>query len=343
MIEIDGSQGEGGGQILRSALALSIVTGKAMRINRIRAGRSKPGLRAQHLKSLEAAATISMARVTGDSIGSSSVTFQPLELHAGNFRFEINTAGAASLVLQTICLPLGFADGSSKVSVIGGTHVRWSPCFHYLDWQWAYFTSRIGCRVAVDLERAGFYPQGRGCIHAEIHPLGDISPLNLIDRGALLEIQGVSISCNLPQHIAERQRKRTIERLKHLGCVLNVEIENMPAFNKGSLLCLIAVFEHGRACYFGLGERGLPAERVADVAVDQLLGFIKSDGCVDQYLADQLLLPLAFAAGVSGFRTSQITQHLVTNANVIRAFTSAEIALLGKMGRSGIVRIHPAI
>ncbi len=341
MVEIDGSQGEGGGQILRSALALSIVTGKAMRINRIRAGRSKPGLRAQHIKSLQAAAAIATARVAGDQIGSSSVTFQPLGLNAGDFRFEIGTAGAAGLVLQTIYLPLGFAGGSSKVSIIGGTHVRWSPCFHYLDWQWAYFASRIGCRVAIDLERAGFYPQGGGCIHADIHPLGEITPLNLIDRGELLEIRGVSIACNLPQHIAERQCKRTIERLEHLGCDLRVEIEKMPAFNKGSLLCLIAVFEHGRACYFGLGERGLPAECVADVAVDRLLGFIESDGCVDQYLADQLLLPLAFAAGVSEFRTSQITQHLVTNANVIRAFTSAKIALLGEMGSSGIVRIDP--
>jgi len=342
MIEIDGSEGEGGGQILRSALSLSIVTGKDMRINRIRAGRSKPGLRAQHLKSLQAAATIAKARVAGDHLGSSSVTFQPLELQAGDFRFEIDTAGAASLVLQTIYLPLGFADGSSQVSIIGGTHVRWSPCFHYLDWQWAYFASRIGCRLAIDLERAGFYPQGGGCIHAEIHPLGNISPLNLIDRGELLEIRGVSIACNLPQHIAERQRKRSIEQLKHLGCDLKVEIEELPAFNKGSLLCLVAVFENGRACYFGLGERGLPAERVADDAVNQLLGFIESDGCVDQYIADQLLLPLAFAAGVSEFRTSQITQHLVTNANVIRAFTSARIALLGELGSSGIIRIHPA-
>jgi RNA 3'-phosphate cyclase len=342
MIEIDGSQGEGGGQILRSALALSIVTGRAMRINRIRAGRSKPGLRAQHLSSLEAAATIARASVSGNHIASSSVTFQPLQLHAGDYHFEIGTAGAASLVLQTICLPLSFTDGVSEVSIIGGTHVRWSPCFHYLDWQWAYFTSRIGFHLTIDLERAGFYPQGGGCIHAEIHPLGDISPLNLIDRGELLEIRGVSIACNLPQHIAERQRKRAIERLKYLGCDLRVEIEKMPSFNKGSLLCLIAVFENGRACYFGLGERGLPAERVADIAVDQLLRFIESDGCVDQYLADQLLLPLAFATGVSELRTSEITRHLITNANVIRKFTSAKITLLGEMGSSGIVRIHPA-
>jgi len=342
VIEIDGSQGEGGGQILRSALALSIVTGKAMRIHRIRARRSKPGLRAQHLKSLEAAAHISAAIVDGAHLDSTNITFEPAALHPGNYRFEIGTAGATSLVLQTIYLPLSFADRPSKLSIIGGTHVRWSPCYQYLDWQWAHYLTRCGYRLDLSLERAGFFPQGGGCLQASIHPVGEISSLRLMERGDLRDIRGVSIACNLPQHVSERQRKQALGRLKTLGCGVEIEIDTMSAFNKGSILCLLAEFENGRACYFGLGERGLPAERVADHAVDQLLAFIESDGCVDQYLADQLLLPLAFAEGASEFRTSQISQHLLTNANVIRAFTSAKIELLGEVGESGTVIVEPA-
>jgi len=342
VIEIDGSQGEGGGQILRSALALSIVTGKAMRIHRIRVRRSKPGLRAQHLKSLEAAAHISAAIVDGAYLDSTNITFEPAALHPGNYRFEIGTAGATSLVLQTIYLPLSFADRPSKLSIIGGTHVRWSPCYQYLDWQWAHYLTRCGYRLDLSLERAGFFPQGGGCLQASIHPVGEISSLRLMERGDLRDIRGVSIACNLPQHVSERQRKQALGRLKTLGCGVEIEIDTMSAFNKGSILCLLAEFENGRACYFGLGERGLPAERVADHAVDQLLAFIESDGCVDQYLADQLLLPLAFAEGASEFRTSQISQHLLTNANVIRAFTSAKIELLGEVGESGTVIVEPA-
>lgn len=163
-----------------------------------------------------------------------------------------------------------------------------------------------------------------------------------MERGELRGIHGVSTACNLAQHVSERQRKQALERLKTLGCEVEIGIGEMPSFNKGSILCLLAEFENGRACYFGLGERGLPAERVADRAVDQLLAFIESEGCVDQYLADQLLLPLAFAEGASEFRTSQISQHLLTNANVIRAFTSTKIELLGEVGESGAVKINPA-
>ena len=171
--------------------------------------------------------------------------------------------------------------------------------------------------------------------------MDDISPLCLKERGELRGIHGVSIACNLPKHISERQRKRAIERLNNLDCDLEIDSMNIPSNNKGSLLCLLAEFEGGRACYFGLGERGLPAERVADIAIDQLLDFIKGDGCVDQYLADQLLLPLTFAKDVSEFRTSKITQHLGTNANIIQAFTSAKIELTSEVGDSGIVRIQP--
>jgi RNA 3'-terminal phosphate cyclase (ATP) len=341
MIEIDGSQGEGGGQILRSALALSIMTGKSMCIDNIRAGRSKPGLRAQHLMSLDAAVRISDAAVTGAQPGSSSVTFQPDAIRAGEYHFQISTAGATSLVLQTIYLPLSFANVPSSVRIVGGTHVRWSPCFHYLDWQWGEQIARNGYQVELFLERAGFFPQGGGRIQAGIYPVEEISPLCLMERGELRKIRGVSIACNLPKHISERQRRRAIDRLKHLECELEIDIEDMPSNNKGSLLCLLAEFENSRACYFGLGVRGLPAERVADRAVDQLLDFIKGDGCVDQYLADQLLLPLTFAADRSEFRTSKITRHLATNANVIQAFTSARIELVGDIGESGVVRIHP--
>ncbi|MEJ2608311.1 MAG: RNA 3'-terminal phosphate cyclase, partial [Anaerolineales bacterium] len=157
----------------------------------------------------------------------------------------------------------------------------WSPCYQYLDWQWAHYLARCGYRLDLSLERAGFFPQGGGRLQANVFPAGEISPLRLMERGELRGIRGVSIACNLPQHVSERQRRQALRLLKILGCGVEIEIDTMPSFNKGSLLCLLAEFENGRACYFGLGERGLPAERVADHAVDQLLAFIESDGKIE--------------------------------------------------------------
>src|SRR5512139_468894 len=179
MIEIDASFGEGGGQVLRSALALSVITGEAMRLTNIRARRPKPGLKPQHLKAVEAAAQVSAARVEGAILGSQTLRFEPEGLQAGDYAFDIGTAGSVSLLLQTIYLPLSFADSPSRLTLSGGTHVPWSPCYHYLQWQWLPYLAEAGYHVACSLERAGFYPRGGGLVHENIVPTRHFTALRL--------------------------------------------------------------------------------------------------------------------------------------------------------------------
>ena len=340
MIHIDGTYGEGGGQILRTALALSLLTGKPFRLSAIRAGRKTPGLMAQHLQSVHAAAAVGQARVTGAEKGSQNLIFEPAGICSGEFRFDIGTAGSTSLVLQTIFQPLAFSARPSQVTITGGTHVPWSPCFHYLDRHWLPFLKTIGMAADLDLVRSGFYPRGGGCIRASIRPAQTLSSLQLVQRGALEGVRILSAAANLDPGITERQCRRAEERLAHLGFDgINTETAVLEGSGKGTLLLLVAKFEQSRCCYYALGERGKPAERVADEAVEALEDFLAGDGAIDEYLADQLLLPLVFASGSSALRTARITAHLVTNAWVIRQFLPAAIIIEGEVGAPGTVRI----
>jgi RNA 3'-terminal phosphate cyclase (ATP) len=341
MIEIDGSIGEGGGQMLRTSLAIALATRQAFRITNIRARRPKPGLRAQHLAALQAAAKISQAEVLGASLGSQNVTFRPKAIRSGQYRFDIGTAGSTSLVFQTILIPLCMADEASQTTITGGTHVRWSPSFHYLSWHWLSFMERIGFEVEVALDQAGYYPKGGGRISATLFPSGARSSVHLLERGRLVGVQGLSMASNLPMHVIQRQKSQAIRRLEDLNCHIGIDVNSLPARAKGSALILLAKFEHSQVCYFGLGERGKPAEKVADEAVDSLLAFLRTDGAVDEYLADQLLLPLSLADGSSEFRTARVTQHLLTNATVLQAFLRVEIGIQGNLGEPGTVRILP--
>ncbi len=360
MIEIDGSKGEGGGQVLRSALSLSVATGQPFRIIRIRARRPKPGLAAQHLAAVRAAAQVGQAEVMGARMGSARIVFRPQRIQPGEYRWDIGTAGSTALVLQTVFTPLSLAQAPSQVSITGGTHVKWSPCYQYLEWHWLTFMRRMGFDADLNLERAGYYPRGGGEIRARIRPAGRqatepngppgrtpaaATPLNLTDRGRLLQIRGLSAVSNLPGSIAERQRRQAMSRLHRSGldCPIDILVERMPARGKGTLLLLLAEFEHSQACSFGLGELGVPAERVADGAVDATLAMLDSGAAIDEYLTDQLLLPLAFASGPSELRTAGVTQHLLTNAQVIRAFGAAKVEIEGELGELGLVRVMPSM
>lgn len=339
MIEIDGAIGEGGGQVLRSALSLSLLSGQSFSMTRIRARRRKPGLRPQHLAAVRAAATISNASVDGDRTGSSQLHFVPGSVNSGDYRFDIGTAGATALVLQTILLPLAMANGDSRLTLTGGTHVPWSPCFHYLDWQWRPFMARLGVPFELTLNIAGFYPRGGGELQAAIpggaHPCG----IDLESRGRLSQIPGLSAVANLPDDIAERQRRQAMKRLSILVPKMAVDIQtvSLPAASKGTLLLLLAEFEHSTACFFGLGALHKRAEQVADDAVEELAAFLDTDGAVDPWLADQLLLPLAVAEEASVFRTSSVTRHLLTNAEVIGRFLPDRISVTGAIGSVGTV------
>jgi RNA 3'-terminal phosphate cyclase (ATP) len=345
MIEIDGSLGEGGGQVLRSALTLSVLTRQAVRLTHIRARRPKPGLQPQHLAAVKAAAAISAAQVEGAALDAQQLTFTPDRVRGGDYRFDIGTAGATSLVLQTIYLPLALSVSppapASEITLIGGTHVPWSPSFHYLDLQWRPYLTRLGLSIGLDLLLAGFYPVGNGELRAEIAPAGPIPPLLLPERGALRRLRGISAVANLDTSIAERQRDHALRRLhsRHKG--VEIELLDLPARSKGTFLLLLAEFRHGSACYVGLGALGKRAEQVADEACLWLEKFLDSGGAVDEYLADQLLLPLAFAEGASRFRTVRVTEHLRTNAEIIHAFDAAQIEIERGAGGAGLVHVTP--
>lgn len=338
-IEIDGSFGEGGGQILRTALALSMATGRSFRLSSIRAGRPKPGLANQHLTCIRAATQISSATVSGATLGSQTLEFEPGPVRPGDYSFDVTTAGAVSLVLHALFLPLSFAVGESHITLRGGTHVRWSPTYEYLDDQWLSYLRRIGFSIRLRLKKAGYYPKGGGVLTADIEPVEQIHPLRLLDRGAFRGVAGRVFFSNLDEKVARRQVEKAESLLRARGVEGEIEVREYPSPGPGTGTHLRAEFENGSGSYTSLGERGLPAERVATTAVEELLAYLDSGAAVDRFLADQLLLPLSPASGESAFTCEEVTQHLLTNAHVIRQFVAAHIEIDGEMGQPGTVRI----
>ena len=339
MITIDGSQGEGGGQILRTALTLSAVTGRPFRIQNIRANRPKPGLQPQHVKSVEAAARVCQARTTGNALDSTELTFEPGEITPGEYRFDIGTAGSVALVLQTVFVPLSLAGSSSRVEITGGTHVPWAPAFDYLELVWLPFMQRLGYDAELKLERAGFYPRGGGKVTGHIHPAGDRTGLTLLQRGSLKQLYGISGYARLSRSVAERQKRRAESILRDRRYEASIRITELAAPSPGTILLLLAVFEFSLCGYFALGARGKPAETVAEEAAQAFLAFTETNGVVDEYLADQLLIPLALVETPSEFRVPKVTRHLLTNRDVISHFLDTPIRITGELGQEGTVAI----
>ncbi len=342
MIEIDGSQGEGGGQVLRSSLTLSLLTGQPFRIARIRAGREVPGLRPQHLECVRAAARISRAAVEGDREGSQALTFSPGPVVPGAYEFRIKTAGALTLVLQTVLLPLLRAGGPSPILLTGGTHVPWSPTIDYVERVFLTSIESAGYPpVPIEVVSAGYYPKGGGEVklavpewHADL-----LRPLVRGTRGRLRRVRGASIVSSLPPHVAERQAGRAESRLRAMGVPFEVERVFLPSRQPGTSLLLVAETEGGPIAASSLGAKGKPAERVADEACDELARILAADqqaglasGAVDPHLADQLVLPLALVDGESSYTTTEVTLHLLTNIDVVKAFLEVEVAVQGPEG-----------
>jgi RNA 3'-terminal phosphate cyclase (ATP) len=340
-IVVDGSIGEGGGQIFRTSLTLSLLTGKSLQIHNIRANRSSPGLRQQHLTALKAASEISNAHVEGGIIGSQEVFFDPGEIKPGKYRFNISTAGSTSLVFQTIFIPLSVASKDSRITISGGTHVPWSPPFHYLDWQWLSWLKRIGYQGKLTLNRCGYYPTGGGEVSCLIKPGGSIKPIQITERGKLIQIRGISGATNLPRDIPNRQRMRFVSRMGSKYPLNDIRSVILPGNGKGSFLTVQVEFEKTSACFTALGEKKKRSEEVADEVVSMVDQFMNNLGCVDSYLPDQLLIPLCFVDGQSVIHTTKITRHLLTNAEVIQMFISTRIVIDGDLEKPGIVRINP--
>jgi len=344
MIELDGSDGEGGGQILRSALSLSILTGRPFKLTNIRARRSKPGLQPQHLMCVRAAGTISGATYKGAAIGSAVLYFEPGAVKPGKYTFSIGTAGATSLVLHTLCLPLALrCTEPSEVTVTGGTHNEHAPCFHFLETTWAAYLRRMGIAVEVEMIRPGFYPRGGGEVRAVIQPCSAVHPLQLLTCPELTTAGGFSATAGLPESVNRKQSRRLSVRLKAEGVESHIPSEEWEAANPGSVAAVIFRQAPVPTLFFGLGERGKPAESVADDAAEEAIAFRDAKCPVDPHSADQLVLPLAFCPEASEYRTSEITRHLTTNIATVTKFVDRGITVVEEDGRTGTVRIAAVV
>ncbi len=339
MIELDGALGEGGGQILRSSLALSLLTEQPFHLRNIRAGRAKPGLQPQHLMSVQAASAVGGAALRGASLGSSELVFEPGEIKPGSYRFPIRTAGATGLVLHTIYLPLALAARPSEIAIEGGTHVSHAPCFDFLQRTWQPLLRQLGIHVRVEMDRPGFYPRGGGCIHATIQPTTEILPFRGLTTNRVLSATVRSAVAGLPDHIAARMAKHAKQAMESLGLDVAVEQETWQG-GPGCMLAIEIDTQPAPTLFFALGEKGKPAEQVADDAVGQAREFLSAEPLgIDKHSADQLLLPLAFAEGPSEFRVARVSSHLLTNAAVIRRFLPRPLHITGEDGAPGQVRI----
>lgn len=340
MLTIDGSHGEGGGQILRTALALSSIHGRPFRMVNIRANRKKPGLQPQHLMAVKAAKTVADAEVGGDATGSKEITFAPRTIHGGSFRFDIGTAGSITLVLQTVIPILLFACHDSTVTVTGGTNVPFSPSADYLAEIFAPTLAKLGCNIRIHRDRYGFYPRGGGKLRVEVFSKGMLSPLEATARGTIRQVTGCSAVGNLPDSIAERQKKRMLEILKSLSCPVEVERIRVDAYGPGSFVFLRLEEEHGLAGFQALGAPGKPAETVAAEAANQLLEHAETGAALDPHLADQIVLYLALCRRRSIFTTSAVTKHLLTNLWVMEQFEACSYTVEGEPGQPGRIAIY---
>ncbi len=341
MLILDGSEGEGGGQILRTALSLSALTGVPFTLKNIRSNRKQPGLKAQHLTAVTAMQQICRANVQGATLNSPEVIFIPQKIQPGNYHWDIGTAGATTLLLQTVAYPLSFSKSTSSITITGGTHVPWSPTFDFLEKHWLLFMRRLGFEFSLKLVQAGFFPQGGGKIIGNIQPFQTRENFICIKRGILHKIQALSAVSNLDIEIARRQAHQGQRRLEQQGLSVETKIETMKAPSPGTTYLLLAEFENSQVCYFSLGARGKPAEQVANETVDTFLNFMTKAAAIDEHLADQLLLPLALTGKAAHFTIHKITSHFLTNIKVIQAFKKIEIVVNSQPDQTGEVFMKP--
>jgi RNA 3'-terminal phosphate cyclase (ATP) len=335
--------------VLRTALTLAALTGQPTRIERIRAGRRKPGLRPQHLTAVRAAAAVCEARLEGDELGSQTLTFVPGgPPRPGRYTFDVaeaargGSAGSVGLVLQTVLLPLALAEGDSHLTLRGGTHVPWAPPVPYLEHVLVPLLARMGIRAQVELARWGFYPAGGGEIRVRVAGRSSpLQPIVLTERGELRRVWGTAAVMNLPAHIPQRMAARARNVLAGVGVRAQVEPRRLRGAGPGAGIFLCAEYtaspgsEAVAAGFTAYGRKGLPAERVAEAACEELLAHHRSGAPADPHLADQLVLPLVLAEGESQVSTSRVSQHLLTHVWVVRRFLAREVRVDGELGAPG--------
>jgi RNA 3'-terminal phosphate cyclase (ATP) len=347
MIEIDGSSGEGGGQILRTSLSLSMVTGQPVTIERIRAKRPKPGLMRQHLACVLAAQAVSGAQVSGAELGSQTLVFETGALRPGEHRFAVGSAGSCLLVLQTVLPALMLADAPSRLSLSGGTHNPLAPNFHFIERAFLPLLTRMGVTVGVSLRRHGFYPAGGGEMLAEIAPtVSGLRPFDLLERGAPRESFAESLVAAVPRRVAERELAVLGEALGWSGEQLRVPNVRQNEGPGNALMATLA-HEHATEVFMALGERSLSSEQVANRLLGEARAYLESGAAAGPHLADQLALPAALAVHRSGrgmaYTCSEVTEHLRTNLDVIQRFLPVRPSLTQEHPGHWTVRLMPGL
>lgn len=330
MIEIDGSYGEGGGQILRTSIALSALLREPVRIFNIRVKRPKPGLAQQHLTGIKAMQKITNAEVVGAEIGSTEVKFSPGAIKSGSYAIDVGTAGSISLVLQTLLLPCAFAKEAVELKITGGTDVAWSPSMDYLKNVFCSIVEKMEYKAEVEVLKRGYYPKGNGEVVVRIFPVEKFKNLRLVDRGELIRIKGIAHSSNLPGHVVEREIKaaRNI-----LGRECEIAAECSKYFSTGTGITLWAEYENSVLGGSAIGEIGKPAERVGEEAAKMLLQEMQSGAALDSHMGDQIIPYVALAEGESKVAVSKLTNHLKTNIYVVEKILGSKFDILEREGR----------
>jgi RNA 3'-terminal phosphate cyclase (ATP) len=348
VVTIDGSHGEGGGQILRTALTLAVLTERPTRIENIRAGRGQPGLRPQHLTAVRAAAAVCDAELEGDELGSQTVVLVSSgAICSGEYVFDVTeaadggSAGSVGLILQTVLLPLALADGESHVELRGGTHVAWAPSASYLEHVFLPTLRQMGVVIEIELGRWGFYPVGGGIVNVRISGRsGSLRPVSMTERGEVKRIWGIAAVTNLPSHIPQRMANRARNVLAEHELEAKIEPRRLRGAGPGAGIFLFAEYEHVVAGFTAYGRKGLPAEDVAGAACEDLLDHHRTGAPVDPHLADQLVLPMALSQGEARLVTSEVSDHLLTNVWAVRQFLDGHLRVDGERGGVGTLVVR---
>ena len=344
MIEVDGSFGEGGGQVLRTAVALAAVLSKEIHVFNIRAGRAEPGLRPQHMTGVKAAAQLCSGNLEELEVGSTEFVFKPGKLKAGTFRFDVGTAGSVTLVLQTLMPIMAFAAGSVQLEITGGTDVKWSPPIDYLRLVTLPILKKIGYRAELELVRRGHYPKGGGLVKFSTQGPSILRSLTDKSPSSISKIYGISHTAALPRHVAERQvaaAKECLEEAKLPSPTIDLQvIDDRKQLGPGSGIVLSAETQNGNILGSdALGERGRPAEEVGSTAGRILVEEVESGAVLDRHMGDIIVPYLVLAEGTSEVSISRVTQHIQTNVKVVEWLTGVRFNLEGETDHPGKLEV----
>jgi RNA 3'-terminal phosphate cyclase (ATP) len=333
LLTLDGSYGEGGGQVIRTSVALAAITGRPLEIHNVRGNRAKPGLQAQHLTAVRAAGEICGARIKGDAVGSIYLSFEPTKKpEAGEFHFDIGTAGSATLVLQTLIAPLAVASGESRVTVTGGTHNPMAPSVDYLEHVVLPAYARMGLQSRMEWPKAGFFPRGGGEVSLRFSLADEFQGIDLSGRGEIRKTLAAITTAELPDTVGDRGSRAL---WPFLPAQTPVEVNRKPSKGAGAASFIGVHAENGFAGFVGLGAKGKPMERVSEEAGDAYREWLETGAAVDEHLADQLVIPAILANGPSAWRPSEVTEHLRTMAWLVPQLLPVDV----KIGPDGVVRV----